>query len=504
MKFRFKKNLSLLSFTLCVFGCSKVPIVKDIDVANIFDEKENADAIISQAVPKWFQVNEKFALSKTYEGEPVHMFYDMNPDVDTDNLSINFIAVTPEESEVVYGLDLLSGQHYTKKLYCPQNDVWNSYKDLIYKPPFTMGVIPKVLDNLGGPQKIIVFGNKEYYLENFLNNVHDARIIGGYIEQYCPKGACLKLDDWIKRLVLIGVQQGYSDYENVTSIEQLQKKTNWASVEAFIQNGQGKNKVASRYYPGYRIGAYFDAKKSFEYFKKNSVYLTNKKLLSIRNSCYMLYDKIWNEVGKDSDFEKEIRKINSFDEREKYLANHKLTKKSLFYHRFKEHFAKEYSAYNTCVKYIYPSNINYDSNRHWFFAYYSAIHYLNNLGYSFDCLRGIWVENSVRSDGKREINIRNQFRECSAKKIDTAFEKSVLYLNLLRKKELNSFRYVDYDRGSLGTHSKIYSWVKTENKVFECSKSSSTKFAQDLQSFPRDVKWRRRRLRISAKGRLIK
>lgn len=507
MKMSFKNNLDFLIFlfcTACLVSCSKVPIIKDTDLGNIFDEKLNPDSIVSKALPKWFQADKKFSLEQMYDEQTVHMFYDMTPDIDYSKSKINFVAVTPQGSEFQYQLDMVSGQHFVTKTYCAQEDIWKSYKDTVYKPPFTLGVVPRILDQLGTEQKIIVFGGEDRISKDFLTNVFDARIIGGFLEQTCPQGGCFNLSEWQSRVVLVGVLNGDSKFENIQNLNELQQKVDWELVRAFLHNGQGQNKLASTYYPAYRVGALFDAKKALEFIDKNSVYLKNEKLLKIRNSCHLLYEKIWKEVGQDSEFEKNIIKLENTAEREMYLSKHKLTKSSLFYHRFKTYFKTQSDNYKTCLKYIYPSNINDDSERHWFFAYYSAVHLLHELNYSFSCSREIWVKKPLLSGHKRDTTLDKEFVGCNAKKIDTAIEQAIMMLDLLAEKNLTTYRYIDYDNGSFGTHNKVYSWVHVDNKQFQCKKILKPLVSSKFQSFPKDVKWRKRRLMLTTKGALIK
>ena len=485
-------------------SCSKVPIVKDIGIPDIFSEDGNPDEIVGKAVPKWFQGKDEFSLKQTFEDETVHMFYDMTPDIDMNNFSLNFIATTPAGSEFEYELDILSGQHYVNKTYCAQEDIWESYRELTYKPPYTLGVIPRLLDELGGPQKIMVFGDDSHIRENFKTNIFDAKIIGGFIEKTCLKGGCFRLEEWKKRVVLIGVQKDYKKYNSIDNLELLKKSIDWPKVKAFVENGQGINKIASTYYPAFRYGAEINKAQALKYIDKNSIYLKNKNLLGIRKSCHKLYNKVWNEVGKDSKFETEIKKIKSLEERRTYLKKNKINKRSLFHHRFKNAFIKYGKSYKTCFRYIYPSNINHDSTRHWFFSYYSAVHLLHELGYSFDCSRGIWAKNPLLSSGKRQTRLKDEFKGCSAKKVDRAFEQSISFLNLLRKKKLYSYRYVDYDKGSFGTHRKIYSWLKVDNKHFQCKKRIRPDISKRFRAFPEDVNWRRRRLKMTTTGNLIK
>lgn len=481
-------------------ACSKVPIISDTDFSGTFD----ADEIVGKVIPKWFEGKREFLLEQASDEQTVHMFYDINPEIEVKKATLSYVAVTPQGSDFEFGLDPLSGQHFVNKSYCQQEDIWKSYKEMVYRPPFTLGVIPRLLDELGEPQNIIVFGDEGYIQENFLTNMFDARIVGGLIEQICPERKCLKLDEWQSRIVLVGVQKNLPRFSKVKSFADLKRKIDWKRAKAFIENGRGHNKVASSYYPAYRVGAEVSAEQALAYMNKNSIFLKKSKLLNIRKSCQKLYQSIWSDVGRDSDYEVKIRSLKTNKERREYIKTHQLTSKSLFSHRFKQAFSKHHKSYKTCLKYIYPSNINYDVERHWFLAYYSAVHLLHELGYSFDCYKGVWFKNAVLNNGQKEIPLSQEFKSCSAKKIDIAFERAMSFLDILRKKELKTYRYIDYDKGSFGTHNKVYSWTLLNNKHFKCKKRDIPDLGQRFEAFPKDITWRRRRLKVRLDGRLIK
>ena len=102
---------------------------------------------------------------------------------------MNFILVTPQNSQFKYFLDLQSGGLVVDKRYCEQNDVWNRNSDNVKTPPYNLGVIPRWLNQMGEPQEIIVFGRGSYYRSQpkKFTKTFRARIIGGVNLQYCPK-----------------------------------------------------------------------------------------------------------------------------------------------------------------------------------------------------------------------------------------------------------------------------------------------------------------------------
>ncbi|MFT6630314.1 MAG: inorganic pyrophosphatase [Bacteriovoracaceae bacterium] len=498
-----KKTKGLLISLCFLISCTQIGKHKESSNQD-FGSNSLEDAIVSRIVPRWFSGHKEFTLRHSSGQGVPHMFYDVSPDIDINKFTLNFVVTTPEGSPFSYNIDLASGQHVVNKAYCVQNDIWKQFSEGIFTPPFTMGIVPKILDQIGDPQKIIVFGDQKNYENNFTSNYFDARIVGGFIEQVCPIGGCFKDKEWKSRIVLIGVQKDHEKFHKVETITELKKVVNWPLVEAFIENGQGINRVVTNTYPAFRFGALITKEQALRYLDKNSVYLKNNKLLGMRKSCHRLYNHIWNKVYKDSPYETQMKSLKTARERLSFIKSEKSLNKSLFYKRFKKAFIDYNTEYKTCLHFIYPSSINDNIERHWFFSYYSAVHLLHELEYSFDCNRGIWIKNVIGSNGKRIISLGNEFKKCNARMIDSAFELGIPFMDSLRKKNYQSYRYVDYDSRSFGTHKKVYSWVLDDNKVFSCDEEPEFNVQMGMKTFPKDVSWKRKRLKFNSKGQSIK
>ena len=486
----------ILFFTILV-SCSGVDKVKDAvdDIVpvglNDNDKSVFADALVSKTVPQWYKVDERFQLMGNDQQIPAHMFYDVLPDVNFETYKLNFVVSTPQGANKIIDIDLLSGQHYVDKLLCEQTDIIGRFRQPIYEPPFSIGIVPRLLDQLGKPQKILVFGDEDYYQNNYRDTFFDVRVVGGYIEKICQIGACPKLTDLSNRVVVIAVQSDSEKYKKVRSIEDLRLVVDWNQVRAFVENGFGKNNVAGTFYPGYRMGPELSALQTITSLKQKSIYLTNKKLNQMRNSCFKLYDYVWEVVAKPSKIERQLASLKDPAERTKlYRASRRLPNR-FFYERFIFAYRKFGDEFNTCAKFIYPSNNLIDSERHWFMAYYSAVHLLNDLGYTFDCNRSLWIKNPIATDGKRDIKRQEEFKGCNARQVDMAFEFAVNYMDNLRLKNYPTYRYVDYDRHSFGTHEKLYSLVYQENKKLKCYGEKGD-LVEKVPTFPVDVKWKRR------------
>lgn len=488
------KKIIILSL---IVGCS----LKNKDSA--LDDDNYKKSFITSINPYWFKTLKRFQLQEK-TGEPqTHLFYDVLPAFEKDKTTMNFIVTTPEGSEYGYDIDVASGQLFVNRKFCKHEDKFERTPKEVYLPPFTTGIIPRLYDQLNTPQKIIVFGNKGYYQQFFRSNYFEAKIVGAYVEQYCPVGSCVSNDEWLSRMVLIGVQPDSKKFGRIKNIDQLVKLVDWDRVVAFVENGTGSNLTGEDSFPAYRMGALIDASQALYFMGSNSVLIGNDQLKKTRLSCYKLYDYIYRYLNlKKEDFIKEQKNevqknvlyIGDEIKENSDLTQFKQIEKTLDFHqRFFRTFIKYHEQYKTCIKYIYPSNLNEDQDRHWFFAYYSAFHLLHDLGYYYECSRGGWVSNPYVEKGKRAISVENIFRACSGSEIDKAFQTSVLFLNNLKDKRRMSYRYIDYDNYPYGTHEKIYGWVKFDNKYLSCNLDKNELFFRDkLNSFPKDIRWKKR------------
>lgn len=480
-----------LSFAI-LFGCSQIPDPFKDDKSEVFGSKDFAESLVSGINAKWFKQPQRFSLQGDYGETPKHFFFDVNPDISLDKQTVNFVVETPEDSPYAYKIDLLSGQHYMHHQYCELRDAWDLFKESIMRPPYTLGIVPRVFDQLGEPQKVIVFGMKDYYQKNFKDNFFDGRVVGGYIEEVCKKGACLEKKQWDRRLVLIAVQKNNDEFKKVQNIDDLKKVVDWPSIKAFAENGHGHNQLGQKFYPSLKMGPIIDAKSALNFLRSHSIFFTVKKLTKMRNSCYTLYDHLWKELGELSDYEK---KIEAAKTKEDFVALNKDYNKNvanLFYRRFLREFRKYAENIKTCMKYIYYGNVHEDSDRFWFFSQLHLFALAHDQGYTYNCRSGSWSRNPLKVDGKRVLSLKNEFMECSAHNVDNAFVQAANLLKTLKRSNHPSYRFIDYDGGSLGTHNKLYSWVPIPNKRYECSKNNE--FYMTKPIIPKDIRWKKRSL----------
>jgi inorganic pyrophosphatase len=502
-----KKNLTGFIFLSVLVSSCTSSKQSSSGVDSIFGTKKFAESLVSKVQAKWFKSNDSYQLRSFSGVVSPHMLFDVDPDINKEEATLNFVVSTPEGADYGFEIDQTTGQHYYSKKYCSQDDIWEKLDRPINKANFSVGIVPRILDQLGEPQKIIVFGSRDYYKKHFKTNYFDARIIGGYIEQICPYGGCLNKGEWKSKLVLIGVQVNHKSYKDVKTFSDLQEIVDLDYVKASIENVNGVNQISGNFYPAYRMGGVVSGTQALDFLDRNSIFLTSEKTKKIQSSCFSLYNKIWKDIGRKSSYEVAMNTLNKTDNISTKEYTNKLSElgklpRNLFYKRFIRKFKIYEHDYKTCMKYVYPSNLNLSKEKHWFFTYYSAVNLLHGLHYSYDCNRKVWAKNPKMSSGLRLVKSSKEFRGCSSVEIDSAFTRSVSFLQTLQDNGHESYRYIDYDKGSAGSHSKIYSWVKTSNKKMNCEDGSqASKKLYNL--FPADIKWKKRAIVNKLNKRMI-
>jgi hypothetical protein len=485
------KKITLLAFVFIFLACSKT---KTSNQSNAFGNKDFADAFVSQIKPRWFTAVDRFALLDQNKKPVAHRFFDVKPFRNIKLKTLNTVIVTPEGSDYLNQIDLPSGQIFTDKKFCSQVDEYKKVNTSVFKPNFSIGILPRVLDQLNLPQKVIVFGSGKYFKKYHLTHHFDVRVVGGYIERTCPYGGCFRTDQWLSRLVLVGVQNGNQDLSSIQSIKDIQKKYDWKYSQAFIENGEGKNMLAGKFYPRKKMGALVGANEALKYIDKNSTIFTIDKLKKMRMSCFKLYDHLWKDL---SSVNASAKKASTAKEIREKAIDIKLKKKKgirdfSFSRRFSRNIKKFGDQFKTCSKYIYSSNINDDPKRHWLFAYMTSFYKLQELGYAYNCSSKSWDANPIISKGRRMRSLQAQFSNCVSGDLDRAFEFAPIVLDNIRKKRILSYRYIDYDKGLTGTHLKIYNWVKERPGVMSCSSEADRDYNLNKRVFPLDIKWERR------------
>ena len=139
-----------------------------------------------EPIPQWLKVAPRFAHRSEEGYYATHAFFDFIPLPDLNSSKINFVLLTPEGSRYGYDINLHSGQIYKRHKYCPQTDTWKSTSTEINLPPYSEGFVPRILDQLGDPLKIIVYGENEYLSKDLPDDDKGRRIIDRLISELHP------------------------------------------------------------------------------------------------------------------------------------------------------------------------------------------------------------------------------------------------------------------------------------------------------------------------------
>lgn len=475
-------KIILLIITSSLISCSLNPFKKEKDT--IYGGKAYLEGLVSEIKPKWYSSIKRFRLEQSGSDESKHMFFDSNPNINKNSKTVSVVITTPSKSTYEMELDTKSGQIFYAKDYCGTYDSTKKLSGAVTSPNFSIGFIPRSLDQLNQPQKILVFGGDKYISQYHQTHTVDVRIIGGYVERVCSKGACLEQDDWISRLVAIAVFKGADNLKNIKDINDLKNEVDWSYTLAFLKNGFGKNAIANNFYSAFQVGSFTDSFRVTNYILTKNNNFDIEKMKTTQKSCYDLYDytyKVLNYKGINDIVVKSLEDLKVKKQIESKMVNSDIKKTASFSYRFKSFYDKYREDFITCSKFVYQSNINNDVDRHWYFSYLDSVFKLIDLGFSYSCTSEYWVENAVISKKKRLYPRKDEFKNCSNKEIDKAFELAPKTLERISSRSFNSYKYITYDKV---THKKIYSWVNNSNKKFKCS-------SENKSFFPTDIRWKR-------------
>lgn len=453
---------------------------------------------------KWFSVNKEHSLVNP-DGEPApHLFFDTTPEFKSEDRTVNTIVMVPAGSQYSYSIDLSSGQRYFSHKYCKQKDVWNLYSGTIGKPYFSIGYIPRVLDQLGEPQKVIIFSKKSGYAENAATNYHKVKIAGAYVEQVCLEGNCLGKSNWLSRLVFIAVDSEDKGLVDIKTTQDFKSEFDWSQAKAYLENIDGRNFMGDNRYPAIRVSKLIEYEDAFDYFKNRAIFMTDKEIKKIQSGCLSLYEKLWDDVGKVRPEDAGAKTIEELNAKLKLREKLRDNRKSVgFAARLRKFTKKYFNEVSTCEKFVYHGNINLNREKFWFLSYMGIFYRLHKDGYYFDCRRKTWQRNVFNRDGKLSYDIKDGIDDCDNGDIDRAMEYMPNFIKSL-KGEREFYRFVDYDNHPFGTHQKMYSWVKMKNRRFECSGDDNEEIQKEMRVFPEDTNWIQRDVKdISEKLKII-
>ncbi|MBT3235423.1 MAG: hypothetical protein HN353_05700 [Bdellovibrionales bacterium] len=457
----------LLLLSVAYSACSDIPFVGP-DSAQV----------------QWLDVNPRFSFGDEV-GRPIpHLFFDLAPFIDSRKQTISAVILNYQESPYHYGFDTLSGQIFRQHRYCQQSDIYGRFKGEIFRPPFTWGFVPRLLDPQGAPQKIVIFGGAKRFKQEHLGpaNSHRFRVVGGLVDRYCPTRTCPKQESWESSIILVGIDPNDPSFRHVHDLDDLKTKVDWKLVRSFLENGRGVKLVRSfvpeeegsnNYLskslavPAYKIKGESSAKSALHAVLNQGHLFKRQEMMLLRNSCHKLYDLLWFRLEK---FKKSTKGSAG-----KFLRH--------FYQNYRDRFY-------TCSKFVRPANINLDTRRHWFFAHMILFFKLNRMEYNFICRNNSWALNHQKEDGKMLIDLSREIKHCNTKNLDIGIRQAVTFIHGLYKNDMDYLRYIEYDQRQGGSHRKIYSWVKERAASPNCQdpKETSSKMGMGF-IFPSDVAW---------------
>lgn len=445
----------------------------------------------------------------SHDGEYlIHPFFDLVPFGSRKDNSINFVMTTPMGSRNKYKIDLRSGMMYRRHQFCEQKDIWKKYTGDITRPPYTEGFVPRLLDQLGTPQKIIVFGKNRYFQDFQLTPTRSqrVRVVGGVLQQYCKAYPCRGKNRWQSRMVLVAVNSNDPNLKKISHINQLKKEVDWPYVKAFLENSDGRHLSGKENSPAYRVIGNIGPKESLVNSIKKGHLFKFEKLKTLRNSCHKFYDYIWKSVeeirarkrNKENGNKPEVAKIwdkkgiftgnvlsaetNTVSSKEVVAETIRTTSFSIFFNHFYKNYKKRYL---TCQKFVRDTSINANKRRQWFFTYLTSFFNAESLGYIYSCSRQTWIENPLLSTGKRMYSHKRNLANCTSRELDRSFDMSVTVQTGLYRSFQEHDRFIQYDEGGGATHQKIYSWVRSSGDGYQCDKLRYS----NLSLFPQDIVW---------------
>lgn len=459
------------------------------------DDGPSSTELMTTFSNNWFSHNKNHSLVNTQAEPESHLLFDTTPEFKAEERTVNVVLSTAQNSQHAFNIDLNSGQRFYSHTFCKQKDVWNSYSGTINRPVFSIGLMPRVLDQLGDAQKVIVWSKRQAFLDTALTNYHKVKLIGAYVEQICPDGNCLGKNNWLSKLVFIGVDAEDPTLAAINTTKEFKDTIDWDTSKAVLENLEGRNFIGDQTYPATRVGQLIEYEDAFDYFKKRSIFLTDVELKKIQKGCHILYDRLWEEVGKEREEDKAAKNSKELNAKVKLRDKLKKEKKPVgFAARFRTFTKKYYNEISTCEKFVYHGNINLDRDKFWFLSYVGLYYRLHREGYFFDCRNRVWQRNILNDQGEPIYNLKRDIDQCKELELDQAMDYLPNFLKGL-KGEKDYFRFVDYDNHPYGTHRKMYSWVKVKSRKFDCSNDPNATVKKEMDLFPEDVTWKERNIK---------
>ncbi len=460
----------------------------DLEIATIYENK-------------WFSANREHAIEASDSRAVPHLFFDVDPQFVKSERSAHVVITTPYRSPHAYGVDLPSGQRHYIHSYCEQKDVWKKNGDVYSRPDFSIGYLPRVLDQLGDPHKVLVFGSVNREVSLLDSNYIKVRMVGAYVEQVCMEGNCVGKNTWLSRLVFVAVDPLDRRFTDVASLKAFKKTVDWEKVKSQIENMDGRNPLGDFVSPGLRVRPLIGYAEAFAYFKKRSIYFTPSELKRVQKGCHKLYEKFWSDVGEERPEDRQAKTVDELNVKLKLREEIRLKKLPVgFSSRLRVFTEKYYPEMKTCEKFVYHGNINQNPEKFWFLSFMGIFYRLHANGYYFDCGRNIWERNYVDENGKAYYNISKDIVGCSNKSIDMAMKALPGFIKDNNTAMSRKFRFIDYDTHPFGTHRKIYQWTSYKLGKFECTEDPNSVIQTKMIFSPEDMPWKEKDVKDKSQG----
>jgi|GEM_PF-1037683 len=464
--------------------------------------------LLSDISPHWMSINSKHALWNQEEKSEPHLFYDFSPEFSNDKTFVNVVITTPQDSPYAYKLDTKSGQRYYSHTYCNQKDVWGKRGGTFNRPNFAQGYVPRLLDQLGGPQKIIVLENNIRSTGEVDRKFLRVKIVGAYVEKTCPEGNCVNKDNWMSRLVLVAADPLDKKYQNLKTIGEIRKRSDWEDVRATLENMDGRSFITDNSYPAIKVGQLLPYSDAIDYLKENTIYVSNSEMLNIAKGCHALYDRLWKDVGENTK-QHIISVKRAQPKKDLYKLKDEIKKNEQsismgFSDQVTSFTRKYYKEIMTCDKFVYHGNINQNVETFWFLNYMMMFYRLHQEGHYYNCENKTWQRNVLNDEGLPVYDLKKEIDKCDDKSLDIAMEYMYNYLVGIKGSSAPYYRFVEYDTHIFGSHRKLYTWVKMDARKFECSSNLNEEIFKNAKIIPEEVRWKPRNVSKPDETKLIK
>lgn len=447
-------------------------------------------ALLSRIDAAWFAKDKHIRLT-TSSGDPQpHLFYDVLPDLNAAMSHVNFIPLHVAGQDVVFDLNVPTGQRHFSHFMCTQPDPWRKRGKISGTSLFSIGVVPRQFDQLNQPQRVLVFGGADAF-DVTAPISYRVRLVGAFVEQLCLSGRCAGIKEWVGRLVLVGVYDKDPAWTAVKTSAQFLQQTNWDTVRAQLETLNGHNRIVDERYPAVKVGEFVPLRDALNFLKQRSVSLNSKELAGLHRSCGLLYDRLWKDVGAPTSLEAPVANKEAAAERARQLRDLKREQKPTYFNQRLAVFLRQYHAeFNACARLVYPGNPNEDFEKTNFTHWITMFARLHKNGWYYDCRTRRW--DLTNKGAEAQERMLRGLAACTPKEIDEGMLAIPAFLRSLRGVTGERWRYVTWDEHGHGSHAKLEAWALVPERSFGCDNDKNALVREKWSEIPASLKWRPR------------